>query len=93
MKEHVVEKKVGEIKGYMGQVAAGEGLRAARQGQDSGGADRRERLDEGSAGTALFAVKDYLKPGDSLASANMAAKALAATSRHRTRKTIRSRCR
>ena len=80
MKEHVVEKKVGEIKDYMGQVAAlvkeyvppdKDKIQAA---QTAGNVSMKP---DPSAGTALFAVKDYLKPGDSLAiGLNMAAKAL-----------------
>jgi hypothetical protein len=80
VKEHVVEKKVGEIKDYMGQVAALVGqyvppdkdkIQAAK---DKGNVSMKP---DPSAGTALLAVKDYLKPGDSLAiGLNMAAKAL-----------------
>jgi hypothetical protein len=80
VKEHVVEKKVGEIKDYMGQVAAlvkeyvppdKDKIQAA---QTAGNVSMKP---DPSAGTALLAVKDYLKPGDSLAiGLNMAAKAL-----------------
>lgn len=80
VKEHVVEKKVGEIKDYMGQVAALVGeyvppdkdkIQAAK---DAGNVSMKP---DPSAGTALLAVKDYLKPGDSLAiGLNMGAKAL-----------------
>jgi hypothetical protein len=80
VKEHVVEKKVGEIKDYMGQVAAlvkeyvppdKDKIQAAK---DAGNVSMKP---DPSAGTALLAVKDYLKPGDSLAiGLNMAAKAL-----------------
>jgi hypothetical protein len=80
VKEHVVEKKVGEIKDYMGQVAAlvhqyvppdKDKIQAA---QSAGNVSMKP---DPSAGTALLAVKDYLKPGDSLAiGLNMAAKAL-----------------
>jgi len=78
--EHVVEKKVGEIKDYMGKVAAlvqeyvppdKDKIQAAQ------GAGNVSMKPDPSAGTALLAVKDYLKPGDSLAiGLNMAAKAL-----------------
>ena len=80
VKEHVVEKKVGEIKDYMGQVAAlvkeyvppdKDKIQAA---QTAGNVSMKP---DPSAGTALLAVKDYLKPGDSLSiGLNMAAKAL-----------------
>jgi len=80
VKEHVVEKKVGEIKDYMGQVAAlvkeyvppdKDKIQAA---QTAGNVSMKP---DPSAGTALLAVKDYLKPGDSLTiGLNMAAKAL-----------------
>jgi len=80
LKEHVVEKKVGEIKDYMGKVAAlvqeyvppdKDKIQAAQ------GAGNVSMKPDPSAGTALLAVKDYLKPGDSLAiGLNMAAKAL-----------------
>ena len=80
VKEHVVEKKVGEIKDYMGQVAAlvkdyvppdKDKIQAA---QTAGNVSMKP---DPSAGTALLAVKDYLKPGDSLEiGLNMAAKAL-----------------
>jgi len=80
VKEHVVEKKVGEIKDYMGQVAAlvkeyvppdKDKIQAAK---DAGNVSMKP---DPSAGTALLAVKDYLKPGDSLSiGLNMAAKAL-----------------
>ncbi len=80
VKEHVVEKKVGEIKDYMGQVAAlvkdyvppdKDKIQAAK---DAGNVSMKP---DPSAGTALLAVKDYFKPGDSLAiGLNMAAKAL-----------------
>ncbi len=80
LKEHVVEKKVGEIKDYMGKVAALVGeyvppdkdkIQAA---QTAGNVSMKP---DPSAGTALLAVKDYLKPGDSLSiGLNLAAKAL-----------------
>ena len=80
MKEHVVEKKVGEIKDYMGQAAAlvkeyvppdKDKIQAA---QTAGNVSMKP---DPSAGTALLTVKDYFKPGDSLAiGLNMAAKAL-----------------
>ena len=80
LKEQVVEKKVGEIKDYMGKVAAlvqeyvppdKDKIQAAQ------GAGNVSMKPDPSAGTALLAVKDYLKPGDSLAiGLNMAAKAL-----------------
>jgi hypothetical protein len=80
VKEHVVEKKVGEIKDYMGKVAALVGeyvppdkdkIQAAK---DKGNVSMKP---DPSAGTALLAVKDYLKPGDSLAiGLNLAGKAL-----------------
>jgi hypothetical protein len=80
LKEHVVEKKVGEIKDYMGKVAAlvqeyvppdKDKIQAA---QSAGNVSMKP---DPAAGTALLAVKDYLKPGDSLAiGLNMAAKAL-----------------
>lgn len=80
MKEHIVEKKVGEIKDYMGKVAALVGeyvppdkdkIQAAK---DAGHVSMKP---DPSAGTALLSVTDYLKPGDSLAiGLNLAAKAL-----------------
>ena len=80
LKEHVVEKKVGEIKDYMGKVAALVGQYVPPDKdkiQAAQGAGNVSMKPDPSAGTALLAVKDYLKPGDSLAiGLNMAAKAL-----------------
>ena len=80
LKEHVVEKKVGEIKDYMGKVAALDGQYVPPDKdkiQAAQAAGNVSMKPDPSAGTALLAVKDYLKPGDSLAiGLNMAAKAL-----------------
>lgn len=80
LKEHVVEKKVGEIKDYMGKVAAlvGEYVPPEKERiQAAQSAGHVSTKPDPSAGTALVAVKDYLKPGDSLAiGLNLAGKAL-----------------
>jgi hypothetical protein len=70
LKQKVVEKKVGEIKDYMTDVAElvhqyvppdKDKIQAA---QSAGNVSMKP---DPSAGTAALAIKDYLKPGDALA--------------------------
>jgi len=70
LKQKVVEKKVGEIKDYMTDVAelvhqyVPPGKDKIQAAQTAGNVSMKP---DPSAGTAALAIKDYLKPGDALA--------------------------